>query len=88
MSKNTEKVAEIFNALHELEDAGMPRAQAETTVRIVDRQAAELIQQALDQVNASINSIKKENTVTITVIGVGFVAVMVGLVSIAIAILQ
>ena len=61
----------------------MPRDQAESTVRIVDRQAAELIRQTMDELNARFDMIEKrlawlsiESLVAITVIGAGFVGVI------------
>ena len=83
MKKIKSKTAETFDAVHELENSGMPRDQAESTVRIVDRQAAELISQAIDEFNARFDSLEKrlawlsiESLVAITVIGAGFVGVI------------
>ena len=80
----------LFNTMHELEQAGMSRVQAETTARAVDSQVSngiQLVLEKLDEVKADLRLIKKDNIIANTIIGIGFTGIIVSLIGIMFALL-
>ena len=84
MSKSINSSEEVFNTMHKLEQAGMSRVQAETTARAVDSQVSNGVQMVLEK----LDQIRKDNIIAYTVIGVGFVGIIVGLIGIMFALLS
>ena len=84
MSKSINSSEEVFNTMHKLEQAGMSRVQAETTARAVDSQVSNGVQMVLEK----LDQIRKDNIIAYTVVGVGFVGIIVGLISIMFALLS
>ena len=70
--------------MHKLEQAGMSRVQAETTARAVDRQVSNGVQMVLEK----LDQMRKDNIIANTVIGIGFVGIIVSLIGIMFALLS
>ncbi len=77
---------ETFNTMHELEQAGMSRTQAEITARAIDRQVSMSMQEVLDKIDARFDAVERrlswlyiESIVAICVIGAGFTGVIIAL---------
>ena len=84
MSKTINSSEEVFNTMHKLEQAGMSRVQAETTARAVDRQISNGVQMVLEK----LDQMRKDNIIANTVIGIGFVGIIVSLIGIMFALLS
>ena len=84
MSKPFNSSEEVFNTMHKLEQAGMSRVQAETTARAVGSQVSNGVQLVLEK----LDQIKKDNIIANTIIGIGFVGIIVSLVGIMFALLS
>ena len=69
--------------MHKLEQAGMSRVQAETTARAIDRQVSNGLQLVLEK----LDQIRRDNIIANTVIGIGFVGIIVSLIGIMFALL-
>ena len=87
MSKSINSSEEVFNTMHKLEQAGMSRVQAETTARAVDSQVSNGIQLVIEKLDEVKASFKKESIITNTIIGIGFIGIIVSLVGIMFALL-
>ena len=84
MSKPINSSEEVFNTMHKLEQAGMSRVQAETTVRAIDSQVSNGLQLVLEK----LDQIKRDHIITNIIIGIGFVSIFVGLIGIVFALLS
>ena len=84
MSKSINSSKEVFNTMHKLEQAGMSRVQAETTARAIDRQVSNGLQLVLEK----LDQIRRDNIIANTVIGIGFVGIIVSLIGIMFALLS
>ena len=84
MSKSINSSEEVFNTMHKLEQAGMSRVQAETTVRAIDSQVSNGLQLVLEK----LDQIKRDHIITNIIIGIGFVSIFVGLIGIVFALLS
>ena len=59
MSKKVNQSEEVFDTMHNLEQAGMSREQAEITARAIDRQVATSVGEVLDKIDARFDMIDK-----------------------------
>ena len=84
MSKSINSSEEVFNTMHKLEQAGMSRVQAETTARAVDKQVFNGVQIVLEK----LDQMRKDNIIANTVIGIGFVGIIISLIGIMFALLS
>ena len=93
MNTTINRSTETFNTMHELEQAGMSRTQAEITARAIDRQVSMSMQEVLDKIDTRFDAVEKhigivekrlswlyvESIVAICVIGAGFTGVIIAL---------
>ena len=86
MNTTINRSTETFNTMHELEQAGMSRTQAEITARAIDRQVSMSMQEVLDKIDARFDAVERrlswlyvESIVAICVIGAGFTGVIIAL---------
>ncbi len=59
MNTTINRSTETFNTMHELEQAGMSRTQAEITARAIDRQVSMSMQEVLDKIDARFDAVER-----------------------------
>ena len=86
MNTTINQSTETFNTMHKLEQARVPRTQAEMTARAIEKQVSISRQEVLDKIDARFDAFEKrlswlyaEIIVSIRVIGAGFTGVIIAL---------